>query len=226
LTFSIAGRCPRTGMFGIAITTSSICVASRCAWARAGVGAVLTQNFTDPRLGIRGLDLLATGRSAAETVHALVRENQHAAYRQLAAIDRLGKTSYFSGEKTLGTHAGAEGEQCVAVGNLLSDPEIPREMVRAFSADPDRHLAHRLLRALERGVAAGGEISPLHSAGLLVVHDQPWPLVDLRADWQEDPVRALRDLWARYEPQIKTFLLWALSPGEAPPFQPEEKLEA
>jgi uncharacterized Ntn-hydrolase superfamily protein len=223
MTFSIAGRCPRTGMFGIAITTSSICVASRCAWARAGAGAVLTQNFTDPRLGIRGLDLLGEGCSAAEAIRGLVRDNPFTAYRQLAAIDRQGKTSCFSGEKTLGTYAGAEGDQCVAVGNLLSDPEIPLEMVSAFTEDPDQHLAHRLLRALERGLEAGGEISPVNSAGLLIVHDQPWPLVDLRVDWQESPVRALRELWRRYEPQIKTFLSWALSPDEAPPFKPGEK---
>ena len=223
MTFSIAGRCPRTGMFGIAITTSSICVASRCAWARAGAGAVLTQNFTDPRLGIRGLDLLVEGCSAAGVIQGLVRDNPFAPYRQLAAIDRQGKTSFFSGEKTLGTYAGAEGEQCVAVGNLLTNPEIPREMVAAFGEGSDRHLAHRLLQALERGLEAGGEISPVNSAGLLVVHDQPWPLVDLRVDWQESPVRTLRELWGRYEPQIKTFLFWALSPDEAPPFQSGEK---
>jgi len=140
----------------------------------------------------------------------------------LAAIDRAGKTSLFSGEKTLGTYGGAEGEQCVAVGNLLADLEIPREMVAAFAEDPDRHLGHRLLRALERGLEAGGEISPVNSAGLLVVHDQPWPLADLRVDWQENPVRTLRGLWERYEPQIKTFLLWALSPDEAPPYPSRE----
>ena len=223
MTFSIAGRCPRTGMFGIAITTSSICVASRCAWARAGVGAVLTQNFTDPRLGIRGLDLLTEGFSAGEVIRGLVRENTHAAYRQLAAIDRQGRTSCFSGEKTLGTFAGAEGDQCVAVGNLLAHPEIPGEMAASFAEDPDRHLAHRLLRALERGLEAGGEISPVNSAGLLVVHDQPWPLVDLRVDWQDNPVRTLCEIWRRYEPQIKTFLTWALTPDEAPPFRSSEE---
>jgi uncharacterized Ntn-hydrolase superfamily protein len=223
MTFSIAGRCPHTGMFGIAITTSSICVASRCAWARAGAGAVLTQNFTDPRLGARGLDLLAGGCSAVEVIQGLVRDNPFAGYRQLAAIDRQGKTSCFSGEKTLGTYSEAEGDQCVAVGNLLADPEIPQEMVDTFAEGSDRHLAYRLLRALERGLEAGGEISPVNSAGLLVVHDQPWPLVDLRVDWQESPVRALRELWKRYEPQMKTFLSWALSPDETPPFQTAEK---
>ena len=220
MTFSIAGRCRRTGMFGIAITTSSICVASRCSWARAGVGAVSTQNFTDPRLGPQGLDLLAGGLSASEAIQGLVRENKYAAFRQFAAIDRQGKTSHYSGKKTLGTYSGAEGLQCVAIGNLLANPEIPREMVISFAENPDRHLADRLLQAVERGLEMGGEISPVKSAGLLVVHDQPWPLVDLRVDWHDSPLLILRDLWKRYEPQIKTFRLWALTPDQAPPIPP------
>ena len=219
MTFSIAGRCGRTAMFGIAISTSSICVARRCSWARAGVGAVLTQNFTDPRLGLQGLDLLAEGLSASEAIRSLVAGNEYSAYRQLAAVDREGKTSHHSGDKTLGTYAGAEGDQCVAIGNLLADPEIPREMVITFGKNSGQHLADRLLQALEKGLELGGEISPVKSAGLLVVHDQPWPLVDLRVDWHETPVLMLRDLWKRYEPQIKNFRLWALNPDQAPPFQ-------
>ena len=83
MTFSIAGRCSRTGMLGMAITSSSICVASRCCWARARVGAVLTQNLTDPAIGQRGLDLLSEGLSAARTVRRVVEENQFPAYRQI-----------------------------------------------------------------------------------------------------------------------------------------------
>ena len=59
MTLSIAGRCERTGQFGIAISSSSPAVAARCAWVRAGVGAACTQNITDPRLGTRLLDLLS-----------------------------------------------------------------------------------------------------------------------------------------------------------------------
>jgi len=219
MTFSIAGRCNRSGMLGVAITTSSMCVGSRCSWARAGVGAALTQNFTDPGLGPRGLDLLAEGFTAAKVIQGLVRENKYAAYRQLAAIDRQGKTSHYSGEKTLGTYAGAEGDQCVAIGNLLANPDIPREMVITFAEHSDHHLAHRLLQALERGLEVGGEISPVKSAGLLVVHDQSWPLVDLRVDWHDNPLRILREIWEMYEPEMNTFFLWALSPDKAPSFQ-------
>ena len=64
MTFSIAGRCENTGMFGVAITTSSISVGSRCPHARAGIGAVSTQNITDPNLGTLILDHMETGKDA------------------------------------------------------------------------------------------------------------------------------------------------------------------
>ncbi|PKP74850.1 MAG: DUF1028 domain-containing protein, partial [Alphaproteobacteria bacterium HGW-Alphaproteobacteria-6] len=58
MTFSLVARCAETGMFGVAISSSSPAVAARCAHARAGVGAVASQNVTDPRLGPRILDLM------------------------------------------------------------------------------------------------------------------------------------------------------------------------
>ena len=48
MTFSILGRCEDTNMFGVAISSSSISVASRCPWVRSNIGAASTQNITDP----------------------------------------------------------------------------------------------------------------------------------------------------------------------------------
>ena len=50
MTFSLVARCRETGMFGVAVTSSSPAVAARCAYARAGVGAVASQNVTALRL--------------------------------------------------------------------------------------------------------------------------------------------------------------------------------
>lgn len=218
MTFSLVGRCARSGMFGVAVTTSSICVASRCPWARAGVGAVSTQNLTDPALGPRGLDLLAAGLGAEEALRRLLDGYRHAAYRQVIVIDRKGGTAHHSGARTLGTHAAAAGADCIAAGNILGDAGVPEAMTRAFAGQPGAHLAERLLTALERGVAAGGEVGPVRSAGLLVVHEQPWPLVDLRVDWHDTPVTALRELWRAYEPQIDAYVTRALDPAAAPAY--------
>jgi len=81
------------------------------------------------------------------------------------------------------------------------------------------HFVARLLQALRAGVEAGGEAGPIHSAGLLVVRDVSWPIVDLRVDWAEaDPVAELIALWERYEPQVEDYVRRALDPAVAPSF--------
>src|SRR5262245_14440686 len=121
MTFSLAARCPRTGMFGAAVTTSSIAVGSRCAFARPRVGAVLTQHRTDPRLGPLGLELLAIGKASAQaTIDALVASTPHHGWRQLAVVDAGGGTAHFSGKLIYSRHAGASGDGVVAIGNLLA----------------------------------------------------------------------------------------------------------
>ncbi len=219
MTFSISARCPRTGMFGIAVSSSSICVASRCGvWARAGAGVVATQNVTDPRLGAIGLDLLARGHSAASAIAQMVASNAHPEFRQLAVVDQDGGTAHYAGAKTLGLNRVVEGGGCVAAGNILSSQDVPAMMVEAFEAAPDGHLAERLLMGLEAGLAAGGEEGDVHSAGLYVVARHVFPLVDLRVDWHETPIAELRRVWSLYEPEMEAYLCRALDPGKAPSY--------
>ena len=92
-------------------------------------------------------------------------------------------------------------------------------MVEVFQAERELHLAARLLNALEAGLAAGGEEGPVHSAALLVADEQPWPLVDLRVDWDErDPIAVLRNLWTDYQPQMQDYVTRALDPASAPAY--------
>lgn len=219
MTFSITGRCARTGMVGIAITTSSIAVGARCPWVRAGVGAVATQNVTDPALGPKALDLMASGLPAPAALDRLMEDAPYPEYRQVALIDAAGRTAHWTGAKTLGTNAVTAGTDCVAAGNLLGNSNVPRAMVNTFVAESRLHLAERLLRCLEEGIVAGGEVGPVRSAALLVADDQPWPVVNLRVDWSdESPVQELRRLWEAYEPQMKDYVARALNPTAAPSY--------
>ncbi len=218
MTLSIAARCARTGQFGISISSSSPAVAARCAWARAGVGAACTQNITDPRLGTLLLDRIEAGESAAQAMDAVVGAEPLIAWRQLTAIDREGRIATWSGAQTLGTHTTAEGPDCVAAGNLLSDERVPLTMARAFAARPDDDLGTRLVAALAAGLEAGGEAGPVHSAGLLIVDDVPWPVTDLRVDWSNDPVAELTALWRLWRPQAAAYRQRALDPASSPSY--------
>ena len=216
MTFSLVGMCGRTGMFGAAVTTSSIGVGSRCPYARAGVGAVLTQHRTDPRLGPRGLDLLEAGRSAQETVDALVDGNPAIGWRQLAVVDRGGGTAFFHGDRIVSIHNAAQGASVCAIGNIVRNDGVPRAMADAFEAAPGEHLAERLVRGLEAGEAAGGELKQVKSAAVLVVHEHSFPLVDLRVELDRNPLAELRFLWEVYRPQIDLYVRRAVDPGSIP----------
>jgi uncharacterized Ntn-hydrolase superfamily protein len=215
MTFSLAGRCARSGQLGACVSTADIAVGSRVPFAEAGIGAVLTQHRTDPRLGPRALDLLRSGRTADETVDALVASTAHAAWRQLAVIDADGHTASFSGARMTTKAGEARGAQSIAIGNVLASEEVPAAMVEAFEDESERPLAERLLGALEAGLAAGGETEPVCSAALLVVDREQFPLVDLRVDLAPEPIAALRRLWESYRPWVDEFVVRALDPDRA-----------
>jgi uncharacterized Ntn-hydrolase superfamily protein len=216
MTFSLLGRCARTGQFGAAVTTSSIAVGTRVPFLAAGVGGVLTQHRTDPRLGPRGLDLLRSGCSAREALDALVASTPHHRWRQLAVMDRSGATAHFDGERVKPARSVAHGTDVVALGNILANEGVAPAMAAAFLAAPEQPLAERLLRALEAGEAAGGEHGDVTSASLLVVHRECFPYVDLRIDYDPAPLPALRRLWERYAPLAEGFVQRALDPDDAP----------
>ncbi|HET6175152.1 MAG TPA: DUF1028 domain-containing protein [Gaiellales bacterium] len=218
MTFSLAARCSLSGRFGIVVTSSSPAVGARCAHARARVGAAASQNVTDPSLGRLLLDLLASGLSAPEAMTQLVAAAAHAEFRQLTCIDAGGLVASYSGERTLGRHASAEGAGCVAAGNLLADEGVPEAMVDAFEDVEGDDLGDRLIGALMGGLAAGGEEGPVRSAGLLIVDTVAWPVADLRVDWHDEPIHELASLWRLWQPQLDGYVARALDPSQAPSY--------
>jgi uncharacterized Ntn-hydrolase superfamily protein len=218
LTLSIVARSADARLFGVAIASSSPAVAARCAHARAGAGAVATQNITDPALGPLILGQLSAGESAAASLAVALRATPYGAYRQLVVIGAEGAPVVHSGEQALGTVSSAIGADAAAAGNLLANPRVPSAMIGAFDRARG-HFGSRLLEALRAGVEEGAEAGPLHSAGLLVVREMAWPIVDLRVDWSEhDPVAELGRVWEIYAPQIEDYVLRARAPGQAPAF--------
>ncbi len=218
MTFSLVARCPESGQFGIAIASSSPAVAARCAYTRAGVGAVASQNVTDPRLGPRALDQLEAGRSAPEAVARLAARERFMEYRQVLAVDRAGGTAVHSGNQALGIWTQAQAENVAAGGNLLANDTVPQAMVDAF-LDATGALGDRLIAAMRAGLTAGGEAGPIHSAGMQIADRQAWPAADLRCDWTEDcPIEAIATAWEIYKPQMQAYIQRALDPRAAPSY--------
>lgn len=218
MTFSLVARCARTGMFGVAISSSSPAVAARCSYARAGVGAVASQNVTDPTLGPLALDLMEGGMSAAEAIAEVRRRGKFIEYRQVLAVDRNGETAIHSGPNSLGIWTQARARDVASGGNLLANDGVPQAIVDGFLASSG-HLGDRLIAAMRAGLVAGGEAGPVHSAGLKIVDKVSWPVADLRCDWTEDcPIEAVATAWQVYKPQLDAYIQRALDPRQAPSY--------
>ncbi len=218
MTFSLVARCPDTGMFGVAISSSSPAVAARCSHARAGVGAVASQNVTDPSLGPMALDLMAGGFSAPEAVAEVRRRGRFIEYRQVLAVDRTGQTAIHSGPNSLGIWTQAQAQNVASGGNMLAHDGVPQAIVEGYLS-AQGHIGARLIAAMRAGLAAGGEAGPVHSAGLMIVDRVSWPVADLRCDWTEDcPIEAIADLWDLYHPQLEAYVQRALDPRAAPKY--------
>jgi uncharacterized Ntn-hydrolase superfamily protein len=216
MTFSLAGRCERTGAVGAVIASASMAVAARCVAVRAGVGAVCSQSTTDPRLREALLSAMADGAAAGDALAAVVGGGgPDVAYRQLVAVDAGGGSAAWSGELALGEAADVFGADAAAAGNLLADPGVPAAMLAAFTGRAGDSLGDRLIAALQAGLTAGGEVSPVRSAGMVIAEAVPWPVTDLRVDWHDDPVGQLAGLWRLWQPQAAAYVGRALRPSQS-----------
>lgn len=216
MTFSLLGRCGRTGRLGVVVSSSSPAVAARCAWARPGVGVAASQNVTDPRLGPALLDALERVGDPQAALDEVVSVAPGIEHRQLLVLDASGAGAAYSGSRTLGTHGHRIGDGCAAAGNLLSAEAVLDAMTETFVSAADRDLGDRLIAVQRAALDAGGEAGPVHSAGLLMIGDVAWPVADLRVDWHDEPVAELERVWQVYKPQLEDYITRALNPGAAP----------
>jgi uncharacterized Ntn-hydrolase superfamily protein len=215
-TFSLIGRCERTGMFGVAIATSEMAVGSRCIHVAPGVGAVVTQASTNPRLGHLGLDLLRAGHPAPRALEEIAASDQFVERRQLGCLDVSGRAAGRTGAENK-PWAGHRVERNVVVAaNMVLDAGVADAMLAAFQKGGDLPLWERLLQSLEAGKAAGGQPNGEVSSGLFVVDREPYAMVDLRVDLHPEPVAELRRLADAYFPLVEYYNLRPRDPRLPP----------
>lgn len=222
MTYTIIGRCARTGDIGVAVATYSVVVGSLCPAAMSHVGAVTSQAFVDPELKTLALSLLAQGHSAEGALDLLLRNGSDLQYRQIGLIDREGRTAVHTGQANRMWAGSRSGPNHSALGNVLVGEEVVVEMAAAFQESEAQALPERLLRALEAGRDAGGQIGstgplPERSASLLVRGRSEFDGMDLRVDMHPTAVEELRRIHDSYLPYMPFNRLRWLKPAEAPP---------
>jgi uncharacterized Ntn-hydrolase superfamily protein len=198
-TFSIVARDPVTGELGVAVQSHWFSVGSIVPWAEAGVGAIATQSFVDPSYGKLGLELMRAGKTAPETLKALLAGDEGRDVRQVAMIDARGNVDAWTGKNDIPAAGQVVGRNFSVQANLMLNEKIWPAMAQAFEKTKG-DLADRMLAALDAAQAAGGDIRGRQSAAIVVVTGKPtgqsWKdrTFDLRVDDSDEPLKELRRL--------------------------------
>lgn len=205
-TFSIVGRCERTGRLGVAVSTADVGAGRLVTWARAGVGAVATQSWPSLYLAIDALRLMEGGMSALEAMAEVLADDPGWEVRQLGMVDRRGESATFSGLECTDWFGGIRGPNFAAQGNMLVSGQTVSAMAESFQETQELDLAERLVRALEAGQAGGGDKRGRQCSALLVVDREVYPLWDLRVDEHPQPVAELRRIYEIAKLQLLPFV--------------------
>lgn len=205
-TFSIAARCPRTGMLGVAVSTAVPAVGGICSFIKPGIGAIATQSWVNPYLGIDGLKLLEDGLSAQEALEALLKGDEGREDRQLGIVDNNGNAAAFTGKSCVDWRGHIVGAGFTVQGNMLTGSATIDKMAEAASRSENLPLPERLMLVLEAGQAAGGDKRGKQSAHMKVYYREEYPYYDIRADEHRHPVAELRRIFAVVNHQLMPFI--------------------
>ena len=195
MTYTIIARDPDTGHFGIAVQTFNLAVGTWVPWAAGGVGAVATQALAERSYGHLGLDLMRGGHSATEALTALLTVDSLADARQVGMIDMNGDIAVHTGSRCM-PEAGTRVEDGFAtLANMMLRDTVWDAMAAAYSS-AEGDFPARLMAALHAAQAEGGDMRGKQTAAMLIVDSvhNPIPILDLRVDHDEDPLRKLEAL--------------------------------
>jgi uncharacterized Ntn-hydrolase superfamily protein len=201
VTFSLVACDREAGQWGVVVASKFLAVGAVVPWAKADVGAVATQAFANLTYGPGGLDLLAAGASAQETIDRLTAADAEFEQRQIGVVDAKGGSASFSGSGCFTWAGGRAGDGYAAQGNLLAGPQVVAALADTFEAT-EGPLVERMLVALQAGDEAGGDRRGRQSAAVIVRQTGGGYggnndiLIDLRVDDHPDPVTELQRLYA------------------------------
>jgi uncharacterized Ntn-hydrolase superfamily protein len=214
-TFSIVGRCSRSGMLGVAVSSAVPAVGAICPYVKSGVGAVSTQSWVNPYLAIEALRLMESGSPAPTALDRVLSGDARADLRQIGIVDAKGGATSWTGKGCTSWCGDIVADGFAVQGNMLAGEATLDAMATAFRENAPLDLAERLLLALEAGNAAGGDKRGKQSAALRVHHTEEYAWLDLRVDEHARPVDELRRVYTIARLQLQPFVEGMPKRGEA-----------
>lgn len=198
MTFTVMARCDRSGRLGMCTTSFSPIAGSRVPGIVPGVGILAIMSFAAPAMVMYGQRQLRSGCSAREVLSSLRANDPYPEHRQVGVIDAQGQTAANTGSAAVPYAAHRCGDQFIVLGNVVASEAVVDAMFETFAGSEGEPLAERLLRGIEAGRDAGGQLDGQRSAFLkLATPQQESLLADFRVDFNHEPVGALRETFER-----------------------------
>jgi len=198
MTFSIAARDPQTGWLGVATSSKALSVGGLVPYVELGVGAIASQSFVNPYLGLDGLRLLADGMPAERAIERLIQGDPGRDVRQLGIVDKEGRAAAYTGAKCIAWAGHQLGGGYICLGNMLANENVVPAMATAFERSGGDALYERLMLTLEAGEEAGGDRRGRQGAAIYIIGDEEYAVCDLRVDDHPDPLAELRRILGVY----------------------------
>lgn len=199
MTFSIVAYDSTDKAWGIAVASKFPAVGAVVPWARADAGAVATQSFANTSYGPNGLNLMASGLSAQQTLDKFLADDPDRDLRQVGLVDTQGGSASFTGPGCFAWAGGLTGPGYACQGNMLAGEQVVKALEETF-LETSGDLPARLHAALLAADRTGGDRRGRQSAAIYAVKagggyagfNDRW--VDYRVDDHADPVARLGEL--------------------------------
>ena len=128
MTYSITGRCARTGDVGLALATFSFLFGPmqdaelKPTWwlAQRDAGAVTCQAETRYGFAVKVVERLRAGESAPVALETAIADEANRSVFQIALVDSRGRTAAFTGGSILDWKGHLTGDGWAAAGNILA----------------------------------------------------------------------------------------------------------
>ena len=150
-TFSIAAADPASGEVGVAVASRFFAVGTVVPFARAGAGAVATQASANTSFGPNGLDLMARGATAEETLKVLLRGDDGRDRRQVGLVTASGDSATYTGPGCNSWAGGRRGPNYAVQGNILTGEAVVAAMEKSFLGSEGKTSRRAAPRGPRRG---------------------------------------------------------------------------
>lgn len=205
MTYTVIGRCPRTNQIGVGVATYSLAFGAFTQGAHNAYGVAMTQAYGRKGNAPLAQSLLQQGLSSKSVLSALIQDDTHESYRQIAVMTRDGVGAVHTGTRVHDWAGALTGDNYLVFGNVIAGEHVLKAMEARFHEAPDQPLVERLIGALESGRDAGGQGSagkkmPERSACVVVMDHKNYAAWDLRVDLHQTAVEELRRIYSAYMP--------------------------